>query len=638
MPLRSNACTSLDVGSLLGSAKVTGRKHVELIFLLVHGAVEEEESDTSDEGDDGDGTIVPDEMGVVGERGEGLSESSGEGGGEELNGLDERTHVLGCLGESILEGCDGGKDFGCGDEDVDTSDSPDVDGGLVIGVGWVLVEARGFVTVIISMKSWFTEKENVHVVLENGSPDHGEGAENETSSDLLDGSETNATLAKSWVDERVHDGHNDDNGNGIQVGENVIGNTVKSHGGAHLRQVGVHLTVSQPEDGDPEEHTAGGKTTTDLIDPGIVKVVPRRLVGTESGRLDSVPHASIVPVLVSADRVEAESTTKSLEQQLEGRAHDVTRRGLENVELLAEPQNRQADDEHDSGDQISQVETDITLSVDHAKLASESTNVDEEVEVVVDAGDGDSRVNNDTLAVLLLNAHALFRDLLGNQGRNVGLERSRTKTHDENTDNECTQSAIRLVKNRGNRRDRENDVTDFSDNNRVDNGLEATEISISNPSTEKRTAVDPEGIEGGQGEGDLLAHAQSTRLSIVAAGVEGGTGWGFARLGDEVGVDRNGSIVGHALDQFDKGNGVDSPGNGSRNAPQGAELLVSGEVFAILADVAILQGRLAFRMQIGGRVGVVEGGVLALRVARTVDEGRVKASRLLWGGVSKGGG
>lgn len=35
----------------------------------------------------------------------------------------------------------------------------------------------------------------LHVVLEHGSPNHGEGAEDETSSDLLDRTEVDATLA-----------------------------------------------------------------------------------------------------------------------------------------------------------------------------------------------------------------------------------------------------------------------------------------------------------------------------------------------------------------------------------------------------------------------------------------------------------
>lgn len=47
----------------------------------------------------------------------------------------------------------------------------------------------------------------VDVVLENGGPDHGEGSENETSSDLLDGGEADSTPAEERVHSGIHDWH-----------------------------------------------------------------------------------------------------------------------------------------------------------------------------------------------------------------------------------------------------------------------------------------------------------------------------------------------------------------------------------------------------------------------------------------------
>jgi hypothetical protein len=139
--LSSQASTPLNILSLAGIAKVTSGKHVQLVFLPIHTAVGEPEEDTSAEGDDCNGTVVPDEMGVGSQGSESLSQGGGESGGEQLDGLDERTHVLGRLGESILKGGDGREDLRDSDEDVDTSDSPDGDGRLVV---WVssLVEAR----------------------------------------------------------------------------------------------------------------------------------------------------------------------------------------------------------------------------------------------------------------------------------------------------------------------------------------------------------------------------------------------------------------------------------------------------------------------------------------------------------------
>jgi hypothetical protein len=141
--------TPLNVLSLVGVAQVTSRQHVELIFLLVHAAVGEPEKDTGSEGDDGDTAVVPDEMGIGGQGGESLGKRSGEGSGEALDRLNERTHVLGRLGEGVLESGDGGENLRDSDEHVDTSDGPDGNGRLVVWVAGLVV-SRGFVSVQVS--------------------------------------------------------------------------------------------------------------------------------------------------------------------------------------------------------------------------------------------------------------------------------------------------------------------------------------------------------------------------------------------------------------------------------------------------------------------------------------------------------
>lgn len=118
---------------------MAGGQQVERVLGLVHAAVCKVERDTGDEGDDGDSSVVPDDVGVVGQGSEGLGEGSGEGRGEELDGLDQGPHVLGRLGEGVLESGHGSEDLGDGDEDVDTSDSPDVDGRPVVWVASLIV-------------------------------------------------------------------------------------------------------------------------------------------------------------------------------------------------------------------------------------------------------------------------------------------------------------------------------------------------------------------------------------------------------------------------------------------------------------------------------------------------------------------
>lgn len=140
-------------------------------------------------------------------------------------------------------------------------------------------------------------------------------------------------------------------------------------------------------------------------------------------------------------------------------------------------------------------------------------------------------------------------------------------------------------------------MTNFGDKDRVDNGLEATEIGIGDPGTKQRADVDPEGVEGGQTESDLLAHAKGTGLGFIGVRVQGGSGGSDERLGDEVGVDGNGTIVGHALHQFDESDlndasvccwralardvdtySEDPPWNHSGHTGESSELLGGGEV------------------------------------------------------------
>jgi hypothetical protein len=141
-PLIRNANPTLHILQLPRGAHMARRKQVKLLLLGVEVTVHEEEDDTRDERDDGHGAVVPDELGVEGEGREGLSNGGREGRGEELDGHDERAHVLGRLGEGVLERGDGGEDLGDGDEDVDARDGPDGDGRLVVGVAGLVEVGR----------------------------------------------------------------------------------------------------------------------------------------------------------------------------------------------------------------------------------------------------------------------------------------------------------------------------------------------------------------------------------------------------------------------------------------------------------------------------------------------------------------
>jgi len=185
--------TSLHINGLLIGAHVTGWEGIELIFRSIKLPVLEPEDCARDEGNDSHGAVVPDEEGIFGERDESLAKSSGDSRHEEREGGDERTHVLWRLGETILERGDGSEDFGQRNQDVRSGLGPHID--VNIGAGIAVQSASGSVRA--------ARRALVDVVLENASPNHGHGASEETSSNLLDGSELDADLSETWVDDKI---------------------------------------------------------------------------------------------------------------------------------------------------------------------------------------------------------------------------------------------------------------------------------------------------------------------------------------------------------------------------------------------------------------------------------------------------
>lgn len=125
---------------------------------------------------------------------------------------------------------------------------------------------------------------------------------------------------------------------------------MQGHGGAHGSQVVVHLAVGEPVDGDPHEDTAGAPTTANLINPGVVEVVPAGLVGAESRGLDLLPSTTCLPVLDGLDRIGGDAVSERLEQKLHSRAQHAPTRRRELVVLFAEDQDGDGEHEENEGD------------------------------------------------------------------------------------------------------------------------------------------------------------------------------------------------------------------------------------------------------------------------------------------------
>ena len=109
-------------------------------------------------------------------------------------------------------------------------------------------------------------------MLDDGSVGHGEGGEEETHGDAGDGFEFDADAAEAWVDEAVADGDEDDDGEGIDVLHDVVGDAVQFHDPGLRDEVVKHLVVDDPVDREEDEDAAGDETALEFIDE---EVVPR---------------------------------------------------------------------------------------------------------------------------------------------------------------------------------------------------------------------------------------------------------------------------------------------------------------------------------------------------------------------------
>ena len=207
------------------------------------------------------------------------------------------------------------------------------------------------------------------------------------------------------------------------------------HGGGLSGQVTNRLVIGQPPEWVPSEHSAGSETSAYLIYPGVIESVPSwALVVWSVGWLDGVPESAVVHVLPGAEWVDGPSALASAEEELDGLGYNRSLWWCLAVTSASPPHDGWADEEDEGWQGEGQPETDILLSVDHAELPDQSTDVDEEVEIVVNTGLSDRWVNDNTLAGLeSLDDQSLNWNLLDNEWRNVGLETTGSETHDNDT-------------------------------------------------------------------------------------------------------------------------------------------------------------------------------------------------------------
>lgn len=78
-------------------------KQIQSIFFLVETPELDNKDTSSDEGEDSEDTVVPDQKRIGGKWVQSLGNGGGDGIGEQGDGLDQRSHVLGRLGVGVFE-------------------------------------------------------------------------------------------------------------------------------------------------------------------------------------------------------------------------------------------------------------------------------------------------------------------------------------------------------------------------------------------------------------------------------------------------------------------------------------------------------------------------------------------------------
>lgn len=214
------------------SSTLTNTDLVQRSFLLIQVVEAPEEKEASDPSGDGERAKQPSKHVLSIEGSQSLVQRSGDGSLELREGDDDRLHSLRGFCEGIFERGDGREDLANTNQDVGTTDDPDIDVRRVgVSVGghagrWLIVVARAL---------------RVDEVLKGSSVHHCQSDCQETDKDTFDGGEVDSNFAKEWVDDFVKDGDEDNNGNRIEILDQIIGCTTELHACSDGREVSVDL-------------------------------------------------------------------------------------------------------------------------------------------------------------------------------------------------------------------------------------------------------------------------------------------------------------------------------------------------------------------------------------------------------------
>jgi len=221
----------------------------------------EPEHNSSDITDDSWTTKHPSQIRIVDQSRKRETKSISNTLGQKVEGRDQSTHVDGRAGVGDSVGGHVDEEFGEATNGVGNGDEPDGDGReetdsvFVRAIGGSHVSAgRGL----------------VGVVVEDGVCSSTDSSQEQSGGDTCDRTISDAPLAEHWVERIVQDRSSDNDQDGVEVLEEIVGHAVAGEHGVDSVSGGSETIVVDGLDGEETEHSAGLECSTDILDEVVV--------------------------------------------------------------------------------------------------------------------------------------------------------------------------------------------------------------------------------------------------------------------------------------------------------------------------------------------------------------------------------
>jgi hypothetical protein len=200
-------------------------------------------------------------------------------------------------------------------------------------------------------------------------------------------------VAEHGVETVVENGGHQDNGQRVEVADDIVGDTVGGEHGGQVRSGRTDTVVVEVLDGEETEDTSSLESTADILDE---LVVPLSLVtgtaGSDDRGLSRLPETGATN---SLDTTSAEADAENLENV--GKIRTAGR--VENETLAEVPEKEGERNVEDEGNEESQPPANVLFAVSGCD-SHEASNVDEEVEPEHSTLGRSFGVDDDSLALL----------------------------------------------------------------------------------------------------------------------------------------------------------------------------------------------------------------------------------------------